>query len=81
MLGQGAVVCIISDGWDRGDPDVLAHEMAHLQRMAFRLIWLNPLLGLPGYRPLTRGMAAALPYIDDFLPANNLRSLERWRPC
>jgi uncharacterized protein with von Willebrand factor type A (vWA) domain len=44
--------------------------------MAFRLIWLNPLLGLPGYRPLTRGMAAALPHIDDFLPANNLRSLE-----
>ncbi len=76
MLGQGAVVCIISDGWDRGDPALLGGEMAHLQRMAFRLIWLNPLLGLAGYQPLTRGMVAALPYIDDFLPAHNLRSLE-----
>ncbi len=75
MLGQGAVVCVISDGWDRGDPALLAAEIAHLQRMSFRLIWLNPLLGLSGYRPLTRGMAAALPYIDDFLPANNLDSL------
>ena len=76
VLGQGAVVCIISDGWDRGEPAVLAAELAHLQRLAFRLIWLNPLLGLPGYRPLTRGMAAALPYVDDFLPAHNLQSLE-----
>jgi uncharacterized protein with von Willebrand factor type A (vWA) domain len=75
VLGRGAVVCIISDGWDRGDPSLLANEIAHLQRMSFRLVWLNPLLGLPGYRPLTRGMAAALPYIDDFLPANNLDSL------
>jgi uncharacterized protein with von Willebrand factor type A (vWA) domain len=75
VLGQGAVVCIISDGWDRGDPDLLAAEIAHLQRMSFRLIWLNPLLGVSGYKPLTRGMLAALPYIDDFLPANNLDSL------
>jgi uncharacterized protein with von Willebrand factor type A (vWA) domain len=76
VLGQGAVVCIISDGWDRGDPGLLAAEMAHLQRMAFRLIWLNPLLGVEGYRPITRGMAAALPFVDDFLPANTLGSLE-----
>ena len=76
VLGQGAVVCIISDGWDRGDPALLAAEMAHLQRISFRLIWLNPLLGVRGYRPLTRGMAAALPYVDDFLPAHNLASLE-----
>ena len=76
VLGQGAVVCLISDGWDRGDPALLAAEMAHLQRLAFRLFWLNPLLGLPGYQPLTRGMAAALPFVDDFLPANNLRGLE-----
>ncbi|MEO8286641.1 MAG: VWA domain-containing protein [Chloroflexota bacterium] len=75
VLGQGAVVCIISDGWDRGDPALLVNELAHLQRTAFRLVWLNPLLGIAGYRPLTRGMAAALPYIDDFLPANNLNSL------
>jgi len=75
VLGQGAVVCIISDGWDRGDPELLAAEIAHLQRMSFRLIWLNPLLGVSGYKPLTRGMVAALPYIDDFLPANDLDSL------
>jgi uncharacterized protein with von Willebrand factor type A (vWA) domain len=75
VLGRGAVVCIISDGWDRGDPSLLAAEIAHLQKMSFRLVWLNPLLGMPGYKPLTRGMAAALPYIDDFLPANNLDSL------
>jgi uncharacterized protein with von Willebrand factor type A (vWA) domain len=76
VLGQGAVVCVISDGWDRGDPALLAAEMAHLQRTAFRLIWLNPLLGLPGYRPLTRGMSAALPFVDDFLPVNDIASLE-----
>lgn len=76
VLGHGAVVCIISDGWDRGDPAVLAAEMEHLQKMSFRLIWLNPLLGVKGYRPITRGMAAALNYIDDFLPAHNLASLE-----
>lgn len=76
VLGRGAIVVIISDGWDRGDPAILAAEMSHLQRMSFRLVWLNPLLGLPGYRPLTRGMVAALPFIDDFLPANNLAGLE-----
>jgi uncharacterized protein with von Willebrand factor type A (vWA) domain len=75
VLGQGAVVCIISDGWDRGDPTMLAAELAHLQRMAFRLIWLNPLLGLSGYQPQTRGMVAALPFVDDFLPIHNLASL------
>jgi uncharacterized protein len=76
VLGQGAVVCIVSDGWDRGDPGLLAAEIAHLQRSSFRLIWLNPLLGISGYQPITRGMAAALPFIDDFLPANNLTSLQ-----
>ena len=55
VLGRGAVVCIISDGWDRGDPSLLAAEIAHLQRMSFRLIWLNPLLGVSGYKPLTQG--------------------------
>jgi uncharacterized protein with von Willebrand factor type A (vWA) domain len=76
VLGQGAIVCIISDGWDRGDPALLAREMAYLQRTAFRLVWLNPLLGLAGYQPSTRGMAAALPFVDDFLPAHNLASLQ-----
>lgn len=75
VLGQGAVVLIISDGWDRGDVRVLAEEMARLRRNAHRLIWLNPLLGHDDYRPVTAGMRAALPYIDRFLPANNLDSL------
>ena len=76
VLGQGAVVCIISDGWDRGDPTQLAAEMAHLQRTSFRLIWLNPLLGIQGYQPVTRGIAAALPFIDNFLPGNTLAGLQ-----
>ena len=76
VLRGGAVVLVISDGWDRGDPDLLSREMARLQRSCHRLIWLNPLLGSPGYEPLTRGMQAALPYIDDFLPAHNLHSLQ-----
>lgn len=75
-LGRGAIAVIISDGWDRGDPQTLAAEMAHLQRSCHLLVWLNPLLGLEGYQPLTRGMTAALPYIDLFLPAHNLASLE-----
>jgi len=76
VLRNGAVVLIISDGWDRGDPDLLAREMARLQRSCYRLIWLNPLLGSPRYEPLTRGMQAALPYIDDFMPIHNFASLE-----
>ena len=76
VLGHDATVVIISDGWDRGEPLLLSAEMAHLQRLAHRLVWLNPLLGLTGYEPLTRGMRAALPHIDDFLSAHNLASLE-----
>jgi uncharacterized protein with von Willebrand factor type A (vWA) domain len=76
VLGHGAVVLLISDGWDRGDVDLLRAEMARLQRSCHRLIWLNPLLGSPQYEPLTRGIQAALPYIDDFLPVHNLASLE-----
>jgi hypothetical protein len=76
VLGRGAVVLLISDGWDRGEPDRLRDEMARLQRSCHRLIWLNPLLGSPDYQPLTRGMQAALPFVDDFLPVHNLSSLE-----
>ena len=75
VLGRGAVVLIISDGWDRGDASVLQVEMDRLQHSCHRLIWLNPLLGSPDYRPLTIGMKTALPFIDDFLPAHNLDSL------
>jgi uncharacterized protein with von Willebrand factor type A (vWA) domain len=75
VLGHGPVVLLVSDGWDRGEPGVLAREMARLQRSCHRLIWLNPLLGSPDYQPLTRGMQAALPFVDDFLPVHNLDSL------
>jgi uncharacterized protein with von Willebrand factor type A (vWA) domain len=76
VLGRGAIVMIISDGWDRGDIPTLREEMARLQRNCYRLIWLNPLLGLPSYQPLTQGIQAALPFVDDFMPVHNLDSLE-----
>ena len=75
LRGQ-AVVMIISDGWDRGEPELLARETSRLQRSCHRLIWLNPLLGSPDYQPLTQGMQAALPYVDDFLPVHNMNSLQ-----
>jgi len=77
VLNQGAVVLIISDGWDRGDVTLLAREMDRLQRSCHQLIWLNPLLGDADYEPLVRGIQAALPYIDKFLPVHNLASLEQ----
>ena len=76
VLGHGAIVLLISDGWDRGDPELLGKEIGRLQRSCHRLVWLNPLLGSSQYEPLTRGMQASLPYIDDFLPVHNLASLE-----
>ena len=76
VCGPGPIVLLISDGWDRGEPELLRAEMARLQRLCHRLIWLNPLLGSPDYLPLTRGMQAALPCIDDFLPVHNLASIE-----
>lgn len=76
VLGRGAIVLLISDGWDRGDPELLHMEIGRLQRSCYRLVWLNPLLGSERYEPLTRGMQAALPIIDDFLPVHNLSSLE-----
>ena len=75
VLRRGALVIIVSDGWERGDVAGLRQEMRYLQHRCHRLIWLNPLLGAPGYQPLVEGMAAALPYIDDFLPCHNLQSL------
>jgi uncharacterized protein with von Willebrand factor type A (vWA) domain len=77
ILNRGPVVLLISDGWDLGEPELLAREMARLQRSVSRLVWLNPLLGSPGYEPLTRGMRAALPHVDDFLPVHNMESLEK----
>lgn len=71
----GLVVLLISDGWDRGDPTVLRDQMARLRRRCHRLIWLNPLIGTSGYAPLTRGLQAALPHVDDFLPVRSLANL------
>ncbi len=72
---SSAVVAIVSDGWDRGDPDLLAREMRRLRGLSWRLIWLNPLLGDSGYEPLARGMRAALPHVDDFMPIHDLASV------
>jgi hypothetical protein len=75
-LSRGAVVVIASDGWERGDPELLGREMARLSRAAYSVVWINPLKGTPGYEPLAQGMRAALPFVDRFLPGHNLDSLE-----
>jgi len=75
-LARGAVVVILSDGWDRGDPDELAEQMARLARVAHRIVWVNPLKASPGYEPLARGMAAALPFVDEFVEGHSLDSLD-----
>jgi uncharacterized protein len=75
-VGLGSVVVLLSDGWDRGDPEVLAAEMARLRRTAHRLVWLNPLAADPRYEPLTRGMQAALPHTDHLLPGNSIASMQ-----
>jgi hypothetical protein len=76
VLGRGAVVLIISDGWETGEPAQLGVEMRRLAERAHRIVWLNPLLGRAGYAPHAGGMAAALPYLDDFLPIHDLHSLQ-----
>ena len=77
VLGWGATVIIISDGWERGDLGLLDREMDRLNRSVRRLLWLNPLAGTPGYEPLVGGIRTALPYCDEFLPLHNLHSLEQ----
>jgi uncharacterized protein with von Willebrand factor type A (vWA) domain len=75
-LSRGAVVVVVSDGWDRDEPGLLGREMARLARAAYAVVWVNPLKGNPEYQPLAGGMRAALPFVDRFLPGHNLRSLE-----
>ena len=75
-LSRGAIVLVVSDGWEREDPELVGREMAKLGRAAYAVIWVNPLKGNPEYQPLAGGMRAALPYVDRFLPGHNLRSLE-----
>jgi uncharacterized protein with von Willebrand factor type A (vWA) domain len=75
-MARGAVVVILSDGWDRGDPEQLGDEMARLRRVSHRIVWVNPLRASPGYEPIARGMSAALPYVDDFVDGHSIASLE-----
>jgi uncharacterized protein with von Willebrand factor type A (vWA) domain len=77
LLDRDTVVLVLSDGWDTGEPSALADALIEIKRRAAKVVWLNPLLGNPDYRPLTQGMAAALPHVDAFLPAHNLESLEQ----
>jgi uncharacterized protein with von Willebrand factor type A (vWA) domain len=76
-MARGALVVVLSDGWDRGDPDELAIQMQRLHRVAHRVIWVNPLKASDGYAPLARGMAAALPHVDEFVEGHSLAALER----
>ncbi len=78
---RGSVVVLCSDGLERGEPELLAVQMARLGRLAHRLVWVNPLKGSPRYQPLARGMSAALPHVDRFLPGHNLESLEALAAC
>ncbi|HUQ39063.1 MAG TPA: VWA domain-containing protein [Acidimicrobiales bacterium] len=75
-VARGAVVVILSDGWDRGDPALVAEQMARLSRVAHRVVWVNPLRAAPGYEPLAQGMAAALPFVDRFVDGHSLGALE-----
>ncbi|MFN3266701.1 MAG: vWA domain-containing protein [Deinococcales bacterium] len=77
VLGRGAVVLLISDGWDQGEPKVLGAAVERLQKTCHRLIWLNPLIGSADFKPQTRGLLAALPFVDDFLSIHNLHSFEQ----
>lgn len=75
-IARGAVVVVLSDGWDRGDPEALGEQVARLRRVAHRLVWVNPLKASPGYAPLARGMAAALPHVDEFVEGHSIASLD-----
>ena len=76
-MARGAMVIVLSDGWDRGNPELLGEQMQRLQRVSHKLIWVNPLKVTPGYAPLAKGMAAALPFIDEFVEGHSLDAMER----
>ena len=75
-MARGAVVVIVSDGWDTGDPAVVGEQMARLARLAHRIVWVNPRKAAAGYRPLAGGMAAALPHVDAFVSGHSLAALD-----
>lgn len=76
-MARGAIVVILSDGWDRGDPTELSEQMLRLSRVTHKLVWVNPLKATDGYAPIAQGMAAALPYVDDFIEGHSLAALEQ----
>ena len=80
VIHSRTAVMIVSDGYDTGEPELLAEEMRHLRRRCRRIVWLNPLIGWKDYEPSARGMKAALPYVDLFAPAHNLESLAALEP-
>jgi uncharacterized protein with von Willebrand factor type A (vWA) domain len=75
-MARGAIVVVLSDGWDRGDPELLSQQMQRLHRVSHSLIWVNPLKVSPGYAPLARGMAAALPHVDHFVEGHSIEAME-----
>jgi len=75
-LARGAVVVVLSDGWERGDVAVLGEQMARLHRLAHRVVWANPRAGRPGFEPVAAGMAVALPSVDDFVSGHSVAALE-----
>ncbi len=75
-MARGAVIVILSDGWERGDPMLVGREMARLARLAYRIVWVNPRASAPGFAPRAGGMAAALPHCDAFISGHSLRALE-----
>ena len=76
-MARGAIIVVLSDGWDRGDPAVLGEQMQRLHRVAYNVVWVNPLKVTPGYAPLARGMAAALPYVDHFVEGHSVAAMQR----
>jgi uncharacterized protein with von Willebrand factor type A (vWA) domain len=76
LISTKAVVMIFSDGYDTGEIDLLEQEMSYLKRRVYKMIWLNPLLGSENYQPICRGMSAALPYVDHFLPLSGTHDLQ-----
>ncbi len=75
-LARDAVVVILSDGWERGDPALLGREMARLARLAYRVVWVNPRAAAPGFAPVTGGMAAALPHVDELVSGHSVAALD-----
>jgi uncharacterized protein with von Willebrand factor type A (vWA) domain len=77
ILRSESIFIIYSDGWDRGDPQILKKELGEIRKRAAQIIWLNPLMAHPAYQPICQGMKAALPYLDHLLPSHSVASLNK----